>query len=166
MVSSWGVILTTDNLIKRKWHGSKTCDFCSHDEMIKYLFFQCNFACSTWSIIQAVSGLHPPTSIAYIFRNWVHGIDYKYMTLLRVGAMALVWSLWLCRNDKVFNNKNSSIMQIIYRCMGTLRLWSQLHRAEEHDLFSEVCKRLEDTARFLFSHYGWQHNLRIGPPPS
>jgi hypothetical protein len=22
-----------------------------------------------------------------------------------VGAMALIWSLWLCRNDKVFNEK-------------------------------------------------------------
>jgi hypothetical protein len=39
-----GVILTKDNLIKRNWHGSKTCVFCSHDETIKYLFFQCNFA--------------------------------------------------------------------------------------------------------------------------
>jgi hypothetical protein len=28
------------------------------------------------------------------------GIDYKYLILLRVGAMALISSLWLCRNDK------------------------------------------------------------------
>jgi hypothetical protein len=44
--------------------------------------------------------------------------------------------------------------------------WSQLHRSEDHDLFTEVCTRLEDTARDLYSRYGWQHNLRIGPPPT
>jgi hypothetical protein len=78
--------------------------------------------------------------------------------------MALVWSLWLCRNDKLFYNKNSSLLQVIYRCMGTLRLWSQLQRMEDHDLFSEVCTHLEDTAGDLFSRHGWQRNLRIGPP--
>jgi hypothetical protein len=84
------VILTKDNLMKWNWHGSKICVFCSQDETIKQLFFQCNFARSIWSIIQAASGLYPPTSTANIFGNWVCGIDYKYMTLLRVGAMALV----------------------------------------------------------------------------
>jgi hypothetical protein len=34
----WGVILTKDNLIKRNWHGSKSCVFCSHDETIKHFF--------------------------------------------------------------------------------------------------------------------------------
>jgi hypothetical protein len=63
------VILTKDNLIKRNWHGSKICVFCSQDEMIKYLFFQCNFACSIWSVIQAASGLYTPTSITNIFGN-------------------------------------------------------------------------------------------------
>jgi hypothetical protein len=32
--------------------------------------------------------LYPPTSIANVFRNWIHGIDYKFRILLRVGAMA------------------------------------------------------------------------------
>jgi hypothetical protein len=68
--------------------------------------------------------------------------------------MALIWSLWLYRNDKVFSNKDSSLLQVIYRYTGTLRIWSQLHRVEVHDLFTEVCTRLEDTARDLFSQHG------------
>jgi hypothetical protein len=85
-----GVILTKDNLIKRNWHGNKIYVFCSQDETIKHLFFHCNFARSIWSIIQAASGLYTPTSITNIFGNCLHGIDYKYMILLRVGAMALI----------------------------------------------------------------------------
>jgi hypothetical protein len=39
-----GLFFLKNNLIKRNWHGSKTCVFCTHNEMIKHLFFQCNFA--------------------------------------------------------------------------------------------------------------------------
>jgi hypothetical protein len=72
--------------------------------------------------------------------------------------------LWLCRNDIVFNNKNSSILQVIYRAIGTLRLWSSLQRLEDRGLFMEVCERLEATARDTFSQHGWPHSLRIDTP--
>jgi hypothetical protein len=125
------VILTKDNRIKQNWHWSKSCVFCSHDETIKHFIFLCNFPHSIWSVIQATSGLYPPTSISNVFGNLVHGIDNKYRILLRVGAIALIWSLWLCRNDKVFDNKNSSLLQVIYqptgtllqRCARTWRIW-------------------------------------------
>jgi hypothetical protein len=88
--------------------------------------------------------------------------------LIRAGALAGIWSLWVCRNDKVFNDKNCSLLQVIYRCTGILRLWSPLQRMDHRDLFMEVCTQLEATARreILFSLHGWPHNLRIGPPSS
>jgi hypothetical protein len=72
----------------------------------------------------------------------------------RVGAIAYIWSLWLCRNDKVFNDKKCSILQVIYRAIGTLRLWSSLQRLEDRDFYTEVCVRLEATARDTFSQHG------------
>jgi hypothetical protein len=113
--------------------------------------FQCSFARSIWSVIQVALGLYTLTSIDNIFGNSLNGIDYKYSILLRLGAMTLIWSLWLYRNNKVFNNKNTSLLQVIYRCTGTLRIWSQLHRVVVQDLFIEVCTHLEDAARDLFS---------------
>ena len=56
-------------------------------------------------------------------------------------------------------------MQVIYRCTGTLRLWSSLQRVENRDLFMEVCTRLEAAVRDTFTQHGWQHDLRIGLPP-
>jgi hypothetical protein len=158
-----GVILTKDNLAKQNWHGSKSCVFYHHEETIKHLFFQCRFVRSIWSIIQVASTLYPPCRVANIFGNWLHGIDNRFRTLIRVGALAVIWSLWLC--SKVFNNKLSSLLQVIYRCTGTLRLWSSLQRVEDQDLFTDVCARLETIARDTFSHHGWQHNRRIEPPP-
>jgi hypothetical protein len=68
-----------------------------------------------------------------------------------VGAIAFIWSLWLYRNDKVFNDKNASILQVIYRAIGTLRLWFSLQRLEDCNLFTEIYARMEDTAKDTFS---------------
>jgi hypothetical protein len=140
--------------------------FCHHDETINHLFLQCRFPRSIWSLIQVASILYPPTSVANIFGNWLHGIDLKFRTLIRVGALAVIWSLWLCRNDKVFNDKNCSLLQVVYKCTDIIRLWSPLQRMENRDLFTKVCTWLEATARNTFSPHMWQHNLRIGPPPA
>jgi hypothetical protein len=40
-----------------------------------------------------------------IFGNWLNDVDSSFKLLIRVGVIVVVWSLWLCRNDKVFNNK-------------------------------------------------------------
>ena len=110
------VILIKDNLVKRNWNGSKKYAFCLHDETINHLFFDCKVARSIQSTIQVASNLYPPRSVANIFGNWLHGIDNKFRTIIRVGAIAIIWSLWLCRNDRVFNDKNVSFLQVIYRC--------------------------------------------------
>ena len=161
-----GVILTKYNLVKRNWHENMQCVFCQQNETIKHLFFQCRFARSIWSCIQVPSNLYPPTSVTNIFGNWLHVIGHRFRTFIRVEALAIIWSLWLCRNDKVFNDKNCSLLQVIYRCTATIRLWSALQKVENRDLFTKVCTRLKNTARDTFSLHGWQHNLRIGPPPS
>jgi hypothetical protein len=69
-----------------------------------------------------------------------------------VEGIAFIWSFWLCRNDKVFNDKKYSILQFIYKAISTLRLWSSLQRLEDRDLFTKVCVRLEATTRDTFSN--------------
>jgi hypothetical protein len=121
-----GVILTKDNLGKRNWIGSLKCVFCHHNETIKHLFFQCNFAHSIWPVNQMASNLYPPSSVVNMFDNWLRGIHNKFRILILVGALALIWSLWLRRNDLVFNGKTSSPLQVIYRCTSLLHLWLSL----------------------------------------
>jgi hypothetical protein len=33
-----------------------------------------------------------------------NGVDPRFKILIRVGAIAMIWSLMLCRNNKVFND--------------------------------------------------------------
>jgi hypothetical protein len=55
-------------------------------------------------------------------------------------------------------------MEVIYRCKALLRSWSLLQRLENHDPFTEVSTRLEETAKKFITHYRWLHNRMIFPP--
>ena len=81
-----GVVLTKDKLAQRNWRGSKKCSFCTHDETIKHLFFQCKFARSTWSVIQIASNLYPPTTVANIFGHWLDGISNRLPSCEKEGS--------------------------------------------------------------------------------
>jgi hypothetical protein len=164
-VFSWflhrGVILTKYNIVKCNCHGCTKCIFYHKEERIKHLIFPCRFARSIWSIIHIGSTLYHPQSVKNIFVKWLNGVDSRFKTLIRVGVIIVVWSLWLCRNNKVFNSKSSSLMQVIYRCTALRRLWSSLQRLEDHELFKEVSTQLENTTKNFISQHGWLHNHRI-----
>jgi len=64
-----------------------------------------------------------------------------------VGAAALYWAIWRCRNDIIFNKtKYSPFIQAIFR--GDL-------------LVAPMVAPLE-TVALEIANRGWKHNLRIG----
>jgi hypothetical protein len=162
------VWLFSSKIILSSGTGMEVLDVCCVIKMrrtIKHLFFRCRFSRSIWSIIQVASTLYPTTSVAKVFGNWLHGTDLRFRRLIRMVALAVMWTLWLCKNNKINNDKNCSILQVFYRCTVILHLWSTLQRVENCDLFTEVCTRLDATTINIFSLNGWPHNLRIGAPP-
>jgi hypothetical protein len=80
---------TKDNLLKRNWLGSIECVFCHHNEIIS-CSSSAIFARSIWSCIYVASDLYPPISVTNM---WLHGIDHMFRTLIRVGELAVIWSL-------------------------------------------------------------------------
>ena len=98
------VILTKDNLAKRNWIGCKKCVFCDSEESIDHLFFTCRFAHFLWTIVQYAFNIIPPANSTYMFGNWLNGEEKSLKAQIRVGTCALLWSIWRCRNDVVFNN--------------------------------------------------------------
>ena len=98
-----GVVLTKDNLVRRQWQGDKKCCFCSSDESIQHLLFDCHFAKFMWRIVQISFNLIPATSIHNFFSGWLEGLNRKLKSQILVGASAFGWALWLTRNNIVFD---------------------------------------------------------------
>ena len=157
-----GVILTKDNLVKRKWEGSKRCCFCDQDETIEHLFIKCSLAKLLWRTIHVTFNITPPLTISHLFDNWLAGVEPKSAAHIRVGACALFWSLWNCRNDVAFNRQTiTNFLQVIFRASTWIRTWSLLSRADHRAHMDIGCSRWEMVARDTYNRFGWRSNNRI-----
>ena len=152
-----GVILTKDNLAKRNWNGSKQCCYCSAEETIAHLFFDCHLARLVWRIIHTTFGIHRPRSITHMFGSWLFGTKGKHKNMLYTGVSALCWAFWLCRNDIVFHYvKKQTGLQILFRATHLIMTWVILHKEEDRDTIVAVCRALKSTAIEIFARHRWQ----------
>ena len=54
-----GVVLTKDNLLKRRWKGDSKCNFCGSEETIQHLFFDCRVAWFVWNVLFITFNIQP-----------------------------------------------------------------------------------------------------------
>jgi hypothetical protein len=95
------VILTKDNLAKRRWKDSLNCNFCNQIENIQHLLFDCYLAINIWKIINFALHIGTSTSINHLTRKWyaIKGTTHKKQLLLRwrhcfgpFGCVIMMWS--------------------------------------------------------------------------
>jgi hypothetical protein len=106
-----GVVLTKDNLGKRRWKGSIKCSFCNCNETIDHLFFRCDFARFIWRTVEIVSGLKAPLNVSHFFWHWLDRVKLNTKKQFMVGAAAILWAIWTSRNHVIFNN--AIVMSVI-----------------------------------------------------
>ena len=97
------VLLTKDNLAKRRWTRCKKCVFCDMEESVEHLFVSCQFAKIIWWLVYFKFNINPFTSISNMFGTWLNGIDSPTKACICIGVSALLWAIWNSRNDIVFN---------------------------------------------------------------
>jgi len=86
-----------------------------------------------------------------MFGSWLIGIPKEYKPLVLLGAAALCWSVWLCRNAVVFDNKkNLSFLQVIYSTTHWLRTWAILQKHTLQDKFVAAYNFLAQVANDFF----------------
>ena len=155
-------LLTKDNLTRRHWIGCKKCVFCDTDESVEHLFISCPFARNIWRLVHFTFNVYPPISVSNMFGSWLNGIDKGTKARIRIGVAAILWAIWNCRNDIVFNKKSSShYMQVINMAIHWIRLWSYLLPPDQRGLMEAGCTRLMLVVRAIFCRAGWQHSRRI-----
>ena len=53
------VVLTKDNLAKRRWQGCTKCSFCGSEETVEHLFIACPFAKIIWAVVYSTYNISP-----------------------------------------------------------------------------------------------------------
>jgi hypothetical protein len=157
MVFKKGVVLTKDSLVKREWKGCTKCCFCSKEEIIHHLFFECHMARFVWNMLVISFGIQPPSSISNLFGSWGRSFPSNLRKTILIGASALCWAIWLSRNDVIFKNSTTdSFLQVIFRATYGIRCWSLLSKEEERSFLKKNCQRLENVVMEIFNKFGWK----------
>ena len=111
-----GVTLTKNNLARRRWKGSLKCCCCNLNETIQHISFNCQNAKFLWRLTSVVFNLPMPLNVNHMFTHWLNGLRKQRKHQALVGACAILWAIWLTRNDITFNCAwVSSSLQVLFR---------------------------------------------------
>jgi hypothetical protein len=137
------VLLTKDNLAKRKWKGCQKCCFCNESETIQHLFLTCPFAKIIWRMIYLTYNLPPPANITNMFGKWLNGVGKTDKAKIRIGISAVCWSIWTSRNDMIFNKQTGiNFLQVIRRATYWIQQWAFLPPEHQRESMVTECNRL------------------------
>lgn len=98
-----------------------------------------------------------------MFGQWLEGLHKTLQVVTLLGAAAVCWSIWLNRNNFVFEKKSyCSPVQVIFAAMHWVQSWAILQRAASQELALEASRRLMHLVMEFFSRaHGWRSSLRI-----
>jgi hypothetical protein len=103
-----GVVLTKDNLVKRRWKGCTKCGFRAQQETVQHLFFDCPMARLVWGCVAVAFGINKPTSVQHLFVLGLEVFRRSKGTLLwlewqpYVGLFGSVGMIWFLTNHSLY----------------------------------------------------------------
>jgi hypothetical protein len=92
-------LLTRDNLGKRRRVDDPSCLFCSDNETVHHLLFDCVVAKKAWEEISIILGINIGLDYESIARLWLCN---KRFDVANIISLALCWCLWKLRNGLCF----------------------------------------------------------------
>ena len=127
-------------------------------------FFECFYAKFLWRVVHLGFRISPPLSIDDLFVNWSKVGGTIHNSLLLTAASALCWTIWITRNEVVFDKCRSKFfLQVLFRGTHWLRQWARLQRRDDlRDQLTSAGRLLETSALHFFSSNGWLSNRFIG----
>jgi hypothetical protein len=110
-----------------------------------------NNARSVWSFFHCASSIPKPSNAAHMLGQWLQGLSRAMQSIALLGAAALCWSIWLSRNNIVFENKMcASSMQVIFVAIHWVWSWAILQWADSQELAMEASLHLTRVVVYSF----------------
>lgn len=126
-------IQSAEQLVKRNWPGDIECKMCGAVESTDHIVFGCAMPHFFWCFAREVFGWPSvPTGTSDFQDLFLERADRKtkHFYIFLLGSAA--WSLWLIRNDFVFNNVIvSSPEACVFRVISFMWRWEILCKGEK-----------------------------------
>jgi hypothetical protein len=125
-------IATKDNLLKRNWLGSASCQFCQENETISHLFFECVAAKFVWSTVaMSIGASDRPGSFTQFFW-WFPRLIPASRNVQIAGLAVKCWVIWKLRNRACFEHKLiKSRSELISFGVVFMNYWAGLHNSPD-----------------------------------
>jgi hypothetical protein len=134
-------VLTRYNLSKRKNVEDKSCLFCTENESVTHLFYECCVAKNMWKEVAEITNRPVVVDFESMAKLWVRDTKLK---AVNVFYTAVNWCIWKARNDLCFQGVCWTGMKKLYgQCARLLRNWSLLNKPEAAATLEEWAQEME-----------------------
>jgi hypothetical protein len=141
-----------------KWLGAHAL----RDESIQHLFFDCALAKFIWRVVYLVSRLVPPNNIRHMSGAWGYVMNSSSGQIFLVGIGAMLWAIWLSRNDMAFNKVVvSSSMQVIFRGTNWTITWVNFQKESKRKRLRTRCRLIKIITMKIFARHEWWSTSRL-----
>jgi hypothetical protein len=121
-------ILTHENLRKRNIVVIEWCYMCKKNgESMNHLLLHCEVVCELWSYIFTLFGIEwvMPRTVLELFTSW--GASGGYGRAKEAWQLALLCCIWRERNAPLFEDVETSMVELRKRLLNMLYLWIASH---------------------------------------
>jgi hypothetical protein len=95
-------LATVDNLNKKVLNKPVQCCFCSEDESISHLFFECVVAKTIWKMMSEILGFEVGGDYLSVASKWIHKNKCYGVNIF---TSAVLRAIWLTRNRMIFDKQ-------------------------------------------------------------
>ena len=115
-----------ERLISRNIAGDPKCVRCGLTESIHHLLFQCEFTQRVWALAPITPNVEGSGLIDFPV-DWPNLLRLNCLPPIGLTSALLtpwlLWSLWIARNNLLFNKKTASPEDVITRAVAAAREW-------------------------------------------
>jgi hypothetical protein len=126
------------------------CKLCGEIENTDHIFLKCALASFSWNVNRDFFDWDSTRdNMNDIHCKLVGGSNRENSYFVFVFG-CLAWSLWLIRNDLIFNNSIASSLDVcIFWIISFIQKWSILHKEKERLLIDSVTLKLKLQSSFF-----------------